>query len=135
MHAQSVAAADLKEAWIEGDDGARWRSMSASGSGTGAAASGASILEIDGGFRLPAHKDSAEETIVVLSGHAEVVVEGRPVELSQGIAVVPENVPHEVRNAGEDTLRFVAVYAAADVTTTYEREVQPDGGTERESTA
>ncbi len=135
MHAQTVAAAELSEAWIDGDDGARWRSTAASGSGTGAAASGASILEIDGGFRLPPHTDSEEETIVVLSGHAEVVIDGQPVELSQGIAVVPAHVKHEVRNAGEDTLRFVAVYASPDVTTTYEHEVQPDGGTERESTA
>jgi mannose-6-phosphate isomerase-like protein (cupin superfamily) len=135
MHAQTLAAAELEEAWIDGDDGARWRSVSASGSGTGAAASGSSILEVDGGFRLPPHKDDAEETIVVLSGHAEVVIDGEPVELSQGIAVVPANVTHEVRNAGEDALRFVAVYAAPDVTTTYGQEVQPDGGTERKSTA
>jgi quercetin dioxygenase-like cupin family protein len=135
MHTQTLAAAELSEAWIDGDDGARWRSTSTHGSGTGAKASGSSILEIDGGYRLPPHTDSAEETIVVLSGHAEVVVDGEPAELSQGIAVVPANVTHEVRNAGDDTLRFVAVYAAPDVTTTYEQDVQPDGGTERSSTA
>jgi oxalate decarboxylase/phosphoglucose isomerase-like protein (cupin superfamily) len=45
---------------------------------------------------------------------------------------VPECVPHEVRCAGSETLRFVAVYAAADVTTTYENDVQPDGGRERD---
>jgi hypothetical protein len=45
---------------------------------------------------------------------------------------VHENVPHEVRNASVDEpLTFVAVYAAPDVVTRYDREVQPDGSRER----
>jgi mannose-6-phosphate isomerase-like protein (cupin superfamily) len=71
----------------------------------------------------------------VVSGDAEVVVEGDRAQLDEGIAVVPANAKHEVRNAGREPLRFVAVYAAPDVTTTYEQEVQPDGGNERGSTA
>ncbi len=71
----------------------------------------------------------------MVSGDAEVVIEGTPAELREGVAVVPEDAPHEVRNAGDDKLRFVAVYAAPKVMTTYEQEVQPDGGKERESTA
>jgi quercetin dioxygenase-like cupin family protein len=105
------------------------------GSGTGAQRSGSSILEIDPGRKLPVHTDSAEETIVVISGRAQVLIDGDPVEPTAGIAVVPADVKHEVRNAGDETLRFAAVYAAPDVTTRYERDVQPDGGTERESTA
>jgi mannose-6-phosphate isomerase-like protein (cupin superfamily) len=71
----------------------------------------------------------------VVSGQPEIVIDGDPAEVREGIAVVPKDVPHEVRNTGGDTLRFVAVYAAPQVTTTYEQEVQPDGGKERESTA
>ena len=41
-------------------------------------------------------------------------------------------MPHEVRNAGDEVLRFVAVYAGNDVTTTYEREVQPAGSHEQD---
>jgi hypothetical protein len=41
-------------------------------------------------------------------------------------------VPHDVRNADDEVLRFVAVYAANDVMTTYEREVQPAGARERD---
>jgi oxalate decarboxylase/phosphoglucose isomerase-like protein (cupin superfamily) len=48
-----------------------------------------------------------------------------------GSALVPECVPHEVRNAGDGPLRFVALYASSDVTTTYEQPVQPDGERER----
>lgn len=135
MHTQALRAAELSEAWIEGDESARWRSASASGAGTGAAASGSSLLEIEPRHRLPRHTDSAEETIVVISGHAEVIVDGEPAELSAGIALVPADVPHEVRNPGVEPLRFAAVYAAPEVTTTYEQGVQPDGGTERTSTA
>jgi oxalate decarboxylase/phosphoglucose isomerase-like protein (cupin superfamily) len=51
------------------------------------------------------------------------------------MALVPEMVPHEVRNAGDGVLRFAAVYAAPDVVTTYEAPVQPAGEREREATA
>lgn len=34
-------------------------------------------------------------------------------------------------NVGAGALRFVALYAAPDVVTRYEEEVQPDGGRER----
>ena len=37
----------------------------------------------------------------------------------------------DIRNAGDDVLRFAAVYAEPDVVTTYERAVQPDGSAER----
>jgi quercetin dioxygenase-like cupin family protein len=119
---------DLADAWQEGDDRARWRS----GTGHEGTASGSSIIEIDAGGRLPRHTDSAEEAIVVVTGTAEVMVdEDRWTVSAGGVALVPEDVPHEVRNAGEDTLRFVAVYAAPAVVTRYEADVLPDGERER----
>jgi quercetin dioxygenase-like cupin family protein len=133
VFALSPEAVDLSEAWIENDDEARWRSGSGHGPGVGAQASGSSILEVDPGRRLPRHTDSAEETIVVVAGTAEVTVGEESASVGQGgITLVPAGVPHQVRNAGEDTLRFLAVYAAADVTTTYEAEVQPSGERERD---
>jgi quercetin dioxygenase-like cupin family protein len=123
---------DFADAWQEGDDTARWRSASGHSPSTGASASGSSVLEVPAGCRLPRHTDSAEETIVVIAGTAEVIVGGESAEVAAGgLALVPEDVPHEVRNAGEGTLRFAAVYAEPDVVTTYEREVQPDGSRER----
>lgn len=87
---------------------------------------------LDPGHRLPRHTDSAEETIVVVSGRAAVTVGDETTEVGAGeIALVPERTPHEVRNAGTEPLRFVAVYAGNDVTTTYEAPVQPDGEKER----
>jgi quercetin dioxygenase-like cupin family protein len=127
---------DLSDAWLDGDPSARWRSGSVLGSGTGARAAGASLLEVDPGCRLPRHTDSAEEVIVVIAGEAEVSVGDERTTAAAGeMALVPEMVAHEVRNAGDAVLRFAAVYAAPDVTTTYEAPVQPAGEREREATA
>lgn len=125
-------ATDLDEAWIDGDEQARWRSGPGHGPEQGARSSGSSILEVEAGHRLPPHTDSAEETIVVIAGTATVIVDGSEESVEQGgVALVPADAPHEVRNAGADTLRFAAVYASTDVVTTYEDEVQPDGSRER----
>lgn len=127
---------ELADAWIAGDDSARWRSATAHGPSTGAAASGSSILEVDPGCRLPEHTDSAEEVVVVLAGTADVAVEGeRSRVVAPGLALVPQGAAHEVRNAGSDTLRFAAVYAGADVLTRFSEEVQPGGERERKPVA
>jgi quercetin dioxygenase-like cupin family protein len=132
----SPAELEFSDAWIEGDESARWRSAAAHGSGTGAAASGSSVLEVDPGRRLPRHTDSAEEAIVVLTGTADVAVGDESSTAAAGsIAIVPKDVPHEVRNVGSELLRFAAIYASAQVVTTYEDEVQPDGGRERNPVA
>ncbi len=132
MDAFTPDDADFSPAWIEGDEGARWHSAAGHGPGTGAAASGSSLLEVPPGCRLPRHTDSAEETIVVTAGTAEVVVEEESRRLATGsVALVPAKASHEVRNAGDIPLRFVAVYADTDVVTRYEDEVQPSGSRER----
>lgn len=90
------------------------------------------MLEVRPGCRLPTHTDSAEETIVVLAGTAEVQVEDETARVpAGGLALVPKDVPHEVRNAGGEVLRFAAVYAEPDVVTSYREPVQPDGTRER----
>ncbi len=127
-----AAEVELSDAWIDGDDAARWRSGSGHQPSDGARASGSSPIEVEAGCKLPLHTDSAEETIVVVAGTAEVRVGGESALLGAGdLAVVPEGTPHEIRNAGADGLRFIAVYAAADVVTRYAEEVQPDGSRER----
>jgi quercetin dioxygenase-like cupin family protein len=129
MFATGVKSAELSESWIEGEQGARWRSTAGHTGG----ASGSSLLEVDPGCRLPRHTDSAEELVVVVAGTAAVTVGDETSEVGAGgLALVPECVPHEVRNAGDEPLRFWAVYASNDVTTTYEREVQPAGSREQD---
>jgi quercetin dioxygenase-like cupin family protein len=92
------------------------------------------VLAVDPGCRLPRHTDSAEETIVVLSGTAELRIGEERCEVSAwGLAVIPKCAPHEVSNRGDEVLRFAAIYAEPEVTTQYEHEVQPDGSAERKT--
>ena len=136
MFSLAPEQADFSEAWIDGDEGARWRSSAGHGPGVGAAASGSSLIEVGPGCRLPRHADSAEETIVVTAGLAEVRLDGsRERVTAGGIAIVPAEEPHEVHCAGQETLSFVAVYAAPDVVTRFEQEVQPSGSRERRPVA
>ena len=136
MYSLAPEQADFSEAWIEGDEGARWRSSPGHGRGVGAAASGSSLIEVGPGCRLPRHTDSAEETIVVTAGDAEVRVDGSRERVpAGGIAIVPAERPHEVHCAGDETLSFVAVYAAPDVVTRFEEEIQPGGSSERRPVA
>jgi quercetin dioxygenase-like cupin family protein len=130
MRALSPDSLDFSESYVDGDDSARWRSAS----GHEGSVSGSSLIEVAPGCRLPRHTDSAEEVIVVVAGVAEVEVgDDRAPVPAGGLAVVPKDVPHQVRNAAGETLRFVAVYASADVVTRYEQVIQPDGVRERQT--
>ena len=123
---------ELEESWIEGEEGARWRTATVHGPGTGAAASGSSLLEVPAGCVLARHTDSTEELIVVLAGEAEATVGDESGRVAAGgVTLVPKDVPHEVRNAGDGDLRFLALYADLDVTTIYESPVEPGGERER----
>ena len=132
MPAFPVDEEQLAEAWVEEEPGARWRSASGHGPSAGAQASGSSFLEVPEGCVLPLHTDSAEETMVVTAGRAAVSVGDERLAVAAGdVALIPADVPHEVRNAGDGLLRFVAVYAATDVVTRYEKPVEPEGAKER----
>ena len=134
MFTRAPEATEFCEAWIDGDERGRWRSASGHDADAGVRASGSSILEVDAGHLLPRHTDSAEEVIVVATGVAQLTVGTETAIAREGaIALVPAGVPHEVQNAGDRPLRFWAIYAATDVTTTYEEPVQPDGRRERNS--
>jgi len=132
MYAIDADRLEMSHAWIEEDGTARWRSASGHGPANGARASGSSIVEVEPGCRLPLHTDSAEETIVVFGGSAEVQVGDAQAHVGVGgLVLVPADVPHEVRSRGGETLRFAAVYAEPEVVTRYADEVQPDGSRER----
>ena len=124
--------AELEDAWVEGEEAARWRSAAGLGPSEGTKSSGTSLLEVEPGCLLPRHTDSAEETIVVVAGAARVDLPGGSRRLQPGDATfVPADEPHAVHSVGDGPLRFVAVYAAAEVVTAYEQPIQPDGERER----
>jgi quercetin dioxygenase-like cupin family protein len=125
---------ELSEQWVEGRPELRWRSTLGTTPDDGAKASSTSLLEVEPGCALPRHTDSAEEVVVVVAGTAEVEVQGETGRLpAGGVALVPKDVPHQVRSVGDAPLRFVAVYAGTDVVTTYEDEVQPSGEREQQT--
>ncbi len=125
---------DLSEQWVEGRADLRWRSTLGTTPEHGAKASSTSLLEVDPGCALPRHTDSAEEVVVVVAGAAEVEVDGETATVpAGGVALVPKDVPHQVRSAGDEPLRFVAVYADTDVVTRYEEPVQPAGEREQQT--
>ena len=114
---------ELQQSWWEEDESARWRTAG----GYSGDASGSSLLEVAPGCRLSRHTDSAEEAVVVVSGEARVIVGDEIQEVpAGGVALVPQEIPHEVHCTGEETLRFFAL-ANNNIVTTYERNVQPDG--------
>jgi quercetin dioxygenase-like cupin family protein len=122
----------LEEQWVEGRPELRWKSTLGTTPDGGAREASTSLLEVEPGCALPRHTDSAEEHLVVVAGVAEVEVDGETGRVDAGgVALVPEDVPHQVRSVGDEPLRFVAVYAGVDVVTRYEEPVQPSG--ERES--
>ena len=125
---------DLSEQWVDGRPDLRWRSTLGTTPDGGAKASSTSLLEVEPGCALPRHTDSAEETVVVVAGEAEVEVAGETATVpAGGVALVPKDVPHQVRSGGDETLRFVAVYAGVDVVTRYEEPVQPAGEREQQT--
>ena len=122
----------LEDQWVEGRSDLRWRSTLGTTAEGGARECSSSLLEVDPGCALPRHTDSAEEIVVVVSGVAEVELDGETGRVEAGgVALVPKDAPHQVRSVGHEPLRFVACYADVDVVTTYEDVVQPSG--ERES--
>jgi quercetin dioxygenase-like cupin family protein len=119
---------DLSDSWVDGRPDLRWRSTLGTTPDGGAMASSSSLPEVDPGCALARHTDSAEETVAVVSGVADVEVGGERERLPAGsVALIPADVPHQVANAGDTPLRFVALYAATSVVTRYEQPVKPEG--------
>lgn len=57
-----------------------------------------SFVDATAGSAFPEHQHPHEQTVVVLSGELELVVDGTPTRLSPGTAfVIPPDVPHSGR--------------------------------------
>src|SRR3954466_4737964 len=68
---------------------------------TGSADSAVVYFEIDPGYKLATHTDSAEEILFVVQGEGEAHAGDETVRMSAGdLAVVPAMVPHGIRNVG-----------------------------------
>jgi quercetin dioxygenase-like cupin family protein len=78
----------------------------------------------DPGAGAPPHRHhGVEEVILVLEGRARIHVSGEETELGAGDSVVfPASSWHGFSNVGTDSLRIVAIFAAAIPTAEYEDE-------------
>jgi quercetin dioxygenase-like cupin family protein len=96
---------------------------------TGAASVAAVYFELAPGMRLPRHRDSAEEVLVVLSGEIEAVVgEEHALLAAGGLAVVPSMVPHEAVNVGVSTARVAGIFSANTIVAQFDDEFEQTGG-------
>jgi mannose-6-phosphate isomerase-like protein (cupin superfamily) len=78
-------------------------------------------MQIEPGRGLGMHKDSQEESVLVLEGTARGTLGEETAELGMGNAVViPAMVPHDLENVGEGVLKAVGFFSGASVVSTFE---------------
>lgn len=84
-------------------------------------------FELAPGDNLGGHTDSAEELLIVLDGEVRAEVGGEQQEATRGaLVLVPEMVPHDIRNIGTKTARVLGVFGGANnITATFDQAMLP----------
>jgi quercetin dioxygenase-like cupin family protein len=96
--------------------------------GTGTKNTAIVYFELEPGYRLGSHTDSAEEILLILEGEAEATVGDEQGRVSAGdMAVVPAMVPHALRNVGDETVRVAGFFSSNVVVSTFDRPLIPFG--------
>ncbi|TFB14130.1 cupin domain-containing protein [Filobacillus milosensis] len=120
------------EAWHEEDTHARWTVNMATAENfpfwSGVKSDDFSVVyfELNQGNYLGEHTDSAEEVVLILEGEAEVSIGEEQVEAKAGqVIIIPEMVPHKIKNIGTGKVRCVGVFSKDDVTSTFTHTVLP----------
>jgi quercetin dioxygenase-like cupin family protein len=123
-----IGELELLEKWYEDDPTMRVRVNFPLYAGSGTRSSAVVYFELEPGFRLGTHTDSAEETLLILQGEAEATVGEESDRIEAGeMAVVPAMVPHALRNVGEETLRVVGFFSSNVVASVFDRPMMPAG--------
>lgn len=78
------------------------------------------ITIIAPGAAVPMHSHNCEESVMVLSGHGWVEIDGVDHEVRPGdTTFLPANIPHCFKNASEvEEMRILWIYATIDATRT-----------------
>lgn len=125
---------DGTDVWQEGDEHAQLRGYFPLTPGTPGAGevAGESLMmvciELEPDNYLPTHRDSAEELLHVTAGRVEATVGNATVELSTGeVTLVPVDVPHGLRNVGDETARILGIFPINELTATFEEPLEPFG--------
>ena len=92
----------------------------------GAASTAVIYFELDPGRHLGRHTDSAEEILMVLEGTVEATIGEKRIRLDAGaLAVVPAQVPHDVRAIGESTARVAGVFSSNTIVSVFDGPWEP----------
>lgn len=95
-------------------------------SGMGTSSTSTVLFEVDPGYELPTHRDSAEELLLVLEGEGEAWLGSETARLTSGeVAVVPAMEPHGIRNVGETTLRVLGFFSSSTMIATFDEPPAP----------
>ncbi|HEY8638890.1 MAG TPA: cupin domain-containing protein [Solirubrobacterales bacterium] len=137
MQTVTTGALELMEGWQDSDaDGTRVRFNFPINKLSGAESSAVVYFELEPGQHLGRHTDSAEETLYIVAGTAEAEAGGERQRVAAGdMVVIPAMAPHGVANVGDDTVKVVGFFSAAEVTSTFEEPMQPVGASVFEQAA
>lgn len=81
----------------------------------GTAHSATVYFELEPGCNLGMHTDSAEELLLVLDGDVDITIGRERAAATAGtIALVPEMVPHDIRNIGSTRARVLGFFGGAN---------------------
>jgi quercetin dioxygenase-like cupin family protein len=128
MQTVQIDELDLNEAWSENDSTRHTRVNFPISNQTGALSTAVVYFEVDPGKHLGMHTDSAEEVVYILSGTAEAIVGDERGELGPGsLALVPAMVPHDIVNAGDETVRVVGFFSSSTVVSVFDDPFAPIG--------
>ena len=124
--AERIDQLELMEVWYEDHPTMRLRVNFPFFLGTGTKSTAVVYFEIEPGYRLGTHTDSAEEILLILEGEAEVSLGDERGRLSAGeMALVPAMAPHGLRNVGEETVRVAGFFSSNVVVSTFDRPMMP----------
>src|ERR687889_19854 len=126
MIAERLEDLELMEGWYEDDPTMRVKVNFPFFLGSGTKNTAVVYFEIEPGYRLGTHTDSAEEILLVLEGEAEVSLGDDEGRLSAGeMAVVPAMMPHSLRNVGEETVRVAGFFSSNVIVSTFDQPLMP----------
>jgi quercetin dioxygenase-like cupin family protein len=119
---------ELIEGWSENDSTRRARFNFPIFNLTGALNTAVVYFEVDPGQHLGMHTDSAEEVLYIVSGTAEAIVGDESGEIGSGsLALVPAMVPHDIVNAGDETVRVIGFFSSSTVVSVFDDPFAPIG--------
>ena len=126
MITERIDQLELLEVWYEDDPTMRVKVNFPFFLGTGTKNTAVVYFEIEPGYRLGTHTDSAEEILLILEGEAEVSLGDEQGQLSAGeMALVPAMVPHSLRNVGNETVRVAGFFSSNVVVSTFDQPMLP----------